>query len=117
MRDLSGSELDEVSGGCFHFHHSSHSCASSSSLIGALAGLAAGLYNLEADLFNGATCSAVKSAVHNIASDVKLGFEMGASMTVSGAETLLSDTFSTIRSASSSMNLIAFPVAPANPFG
>lgn len=128
MRELSVSELNTVSGGCCHYSQPSCGGASQVSLsgmIGAYAGYLAGMYNVGADYFNHASCSTIASAWQNVASDVKTGYSMGASMSVSGALNLLQQTISSINSAVSvnrcgwvvSENLIAFPGSPSNSFG
>ncbi|MFT8717961.1 hypothetical protein [Acetobacter sp.] len=132
MRELSVAELDTVSGGCCH--QPTHSCGgggfpqssvSLSGMIGAYAGYLAGMYNVGADYFNHASCSTIASAWQNVGADMKLGYSMGQSMSVSGAMQLLQTTISSISSAVTvsgcghitSENLITFPSSSSNPFG
>ncbi|WP_291365839.1 hypothetical protein [Acetobacter sp. UBA5411] len=123
MRELSLSELNTVSGGCCY--HPQHSCGGASQtslagMIGAYAGYLAGMYNVGADYFNHASCSTIASAWQNVGNDMKLGYSMGSSMSVSGALNLLQQTVSSISSAVTvnkcgwvtSENLISFPVSP-----
>lgn len=126
MRELTSVEMTEVSGGCCYnpcgYHPVAPTCGPSASVIAAYAGYLAGQYNVQADIFNGASCSTIQSAICNMYADVKAGYTMGQSMTVKQATTLLHNVESSIRGAVTtncwgcvtSMNLIDFPPAANN---
>lgn len=139
MRELTVSEMETISGGfCGSFSFGfcgsvSFGCGSSlrgldqlvSTTIGATAGLVAGIYNVTADLFNGASCSATNSAIQNISSDVAIGAQSGAGMSVSGALSYYNNTISSINNAVSynncgfisGMTLIGFPPSTGGGLG
>ncbi|WP_242006552.1 hypothetical protein [Acetobacter estunensis] len=93
MRDLTTTELNEVSGGCGGggwggggcqpsynpcggYQPSWNSCVSSAGMIAAYAGYLAGEYNVTADIYNHASCSTIQSAVCNVYADVKEGYTL-----------------------------------------
>ncbi|NHO33163.1 hypothetical protein [Acetobacter fallax] len=136
MRELSALELDTVSGGCGGqgggWSHSScnpqPSCGSSVStagMIGAYAGYLAGMYNVAADYFNHASCSTIASAWQNVASDMQIGYADTKGMSVSGAQSFLKQTISSIQGAQSYGNCgaliaastIAFPAVNTGGLG
>ncbi|MBV1837310.1 hypothetical protein [Acetobacter estunensis] len=134
MRDLTTTELNEVSGGCGGggwsgggcqpsynpcggYQPSWNSCVSSAGMIAAYAGYLAGEYNVTADIYNHASCSTIQSAVCNVYADVKEGYTLGQSMTVCQATTLLNNVVASIHAAVTlngcgqvtAMNTITFP--------
>ncbi|NHO32391.1 hypothetical protein [Acetobacter fallax] len=125
MRELTMMELNEVSGGC-NTHPSCSprpacnphpSCTPGAASIAAYAGYLAGEYNVQADIFNHASCSTISSAQQNVYTDTKMGYTAGLSMTVCQATTLLNNVVSAIHSAVSlnqcgyvtAMSTIDFP--------
>ncbi|MCH4092600.1 hypothetical protein [Acetobacter sp.] len=128
MRELSLSELNTVSGGCCYNPRPAcggFSQVSLSGMIGAYAGYLAGMYNVGADYFNHASSSTIASAWQNVGNDMKIGYSIGSSMSVSGALSLLQQTVSTINSAVTvnkcgrvtSETLIAFPISTGSALG
>lgn len=124
MRELTTTEMTEVSGGCcWNYNPCGYQpvvCGPSASVIAAYAGYLAGEYNVQADIFNGASCSTIQSAICNVYADTKVGYTQGQSMTVAQATGLLNSVHSAIRGAVTtncwgcitSMTTITFP--PSN---
>ncbi|NHN83972.1 hypothetical protein GOB93_04850 [Acetobacter musti] len=131
MRELSVSELDAVSGGCQVFsggcapHPSCAPSTSVSGMIGAYAGFLAGMYNVEADYFNHASCSTIASAWQDVGTDMKLGYSATQNMSVSAATSFLKQTISAIQGAETfgkcgsvvAASTIAFPTITPGGFG
>ena len=103
MRELTTTEMTEVSGGCWNYnpcsYHPVAPCGPNAATIAAYAGYLAGEYNIHADIFNGASCSTIQSAISNMYADTKMGYNAGLSMTVAQATSLLNNVKSAIRGA------------------
>ncbi|MCH4091962.1 hypothetical protein [Acetobacter sp.] len=128
MRELTTTEMTEVSGGCWNYNPCGYQpvvCGPSAATIAAYAGYLAGEYNIRADIFNGASCSTIQSAISNMYADTKLGYTEGLSMTVAQAKTLLGNVQSAIRGAVTTnrwgcitaMTTITFPPSASGGLG
>jgi len=97
LRELSVSELNEVSGGCGRYDFQcgisigvNFGCGSAnyasyySTQLGAYSGYLAGVYNVFADLAQSASNSVIAADIKNIASYVQLGAQIGAQSATNG---------------------------------
>lgn len=104
MRELTSVELSAVAGGC-QTHSSCNPAPSScgtvwnAATIAAYAGYLAGEYNLQADLYNHASCCTIKSAEQNVVTDTQIGYTYGQTHTTAEATALLNNVVASIHSA------------------
>lgn len=122
LRELSSSELNQVSGGCIGYNHN---CIGSVSLnsgcnysnyasfystkLGAYSGYLAGVYNVFADLAQSASQSVIATDIKNIASYVQLGAQIGAQNTTNGLSIYKSVVSAISNSLSNGGTKITFP--------
>ena len=104
ISELSFEQTTLVSGGFFSCSsYSSFSCSPSyspisqsintvvGSILGAAAGGLAGIYNLNIDLMNGASCSTIMQDLSSVFSYASLGAQLGSSGIATGTSRLQSD--------------------------
>ncbi|GAP23615.1 hypothetical protein GLF_0497 [Gluconobacter frateurii NBRC 101659] len=122
LRELSSSELNQVSGGCIGYNHNfigsvslnfgcNYSNYSSfySTKLGAYSGYLAGVYNVFADLAQSASQSVIATDIKNIASYVQLGAQIGAQNATNGLSIYKSVVSAISNSLSNGGTKITFP--------
>lgn len=108
MRELTISELDEVSGGCCGGHPfynlgcgnpAWNSCSTTPAQTAAFAGYIAGRYDVMVDIYNHADCATMQADIAAMSADMRHGYTAGSNMTAGQANSLLNNVVSSIHSA------------------